>query len=123
MPDLFDRVWEMDKEQSYARLTITPIITPEGKVYHYNEEIQVRPYPNPKMFGGMWGSGGAKDKKELERVIRGFNQMVERLKAEGLEKVEIEEMPEVTRAEYEARMPSKVEADKRGTLYKQPSLL
>jgi hypothetical protein len=75
------------------------------------------------MFGGMWGSGGAKDREEMERITQGFNQMVERLKAEGLEKVEIREMPEITRAEYEARLPSKVETDKRGTAYKQPSLL
>lgn len=103
MQSLLDQLWEMDKEESYARLTITPIATKNGKVYQWQEEIQIRPYPNPMSYGGQWGSGFAKDKQELDRLTLGFKAQLERLKAQGLEKIEIKWRPEVSQAEYETQ--------------------
>jgi len=83
------KVWRMDKEKSYARLEITPIETSEGLYYDLHTSIEIKPYPNPFMFGGMWGGGAAKSEQELEQAIKGFEQTVSKLKENGMEKVEI----------------------------------
>ena len=100
MEDLFSRVWELDREKSYARLTIIPIVSGEDKYYQCNEEIVIKPYPNPKNFGGMWGGNVAHSQEEVEAVIRDFNKWVALVKPWGLEKIEIIHKPEMTIAEY-----------------------
>lgn len=94
--------WRMDSKKSYARLRITPIVTTKGKYYHCSWSIEVRPYPNPFMFGGSWGSCPAYDEKELEEVIAAFSSQAERWKGNGLEIVEIQRCEE----EIQAAQPS-----------------
>ena len=101
MQNLLDRLWELDKEESFARLTITPVREGDKRYYQCNEEIVIRPYPNPMMWGGMWGGRVAHTREEIKAVIKDFNWWVARAKELGLEKVEIIEMPEVTRTEYD----------------------
>jgi len=99
---LLDQLWELDKEESYARVTITPIkpIKPGEKVkYHWDEAIQIRPYPNPFSYGGQWGSGVASTREEVERHIISFKEYIMDWQKHGLEKVEIRWQPEMTEAE------------------------
>jgi len=86
--------WRMDKEASFAKLTIEPVISAQHKFYRCDSSITVRPYPNPVTYGGMYGGSSAKDEGELEKVIASFNSEVDRLKKYGMERVEIERLPE-----------------------------
>ena len=85
--------WRMDSEKSRAVLTITPIVTSEGKFYRYDTHIEIKPYPKPCM-GGMYGGGGAKNEAELEKAIASFNSEVDELRKYGMKKVSIERLPE-----------------------------
>jgi len=91
MENLITLLWEMDKEKSFACLTITPVRAPTRCYYEGREEIVVQPYPNPISYGGMWGQSYP---ESLEKAITDFNRWVEPLKAHGLENIEIKEMAE-----------------------------
>lgn len=69
MPDLLDQLWELDKENSFTRITVTPIRNGDEVYYRYDSECQIRPYPNPFSFGGFWGSGFAKTEEEVNQRI------------------------------------------------------
>jgi hypothetical protein len=101
MQSLLDQLWELDKEQSYARLTITPVREGDKRYYQWQEEIQIRPYPNPFGFGGMWGTGPAHSEDEVQRLITGFRHYLREWQGRGLEKVEVVRKPEMTMPEYE----------------------
>ena len=92
-PEEEDRAnFKLDTENSYALIVITPIhaVSDDGETdYIYVEEtIEIKPYPNPYGFGGMWGHGGYKPKEEKE-VIADFHRMVDPWVERGLTRVEI----------------------------------
>lgn len=63
------RNWQMDSELSSATLTISPVEKADGSVvYHLHDAIEIHPYPNPLMFGGVWGS--ATVNSEIEAMER-----------------------------------------------------
>jgi len=93
------KAWRMDKDKSYARLEITPVQTANGLIYSLNTSIKIEPYPNPFMYGGMWGSGCAETKEELEQAINNFEETANELRQNGMEKVEIVSHDEIVRTE------------------------
>jgi len=114
--------WRMDKEASYATLTIQPLITPQGKFYACSGSIKIEPYPNPVMYGGMYSHASAENEGELEKVIASFNSEVDRLKQYGMERVEIERLPERVITEQPALAVEAVEPVTIPTAKPQPQL-
>ncbi|GEM_PF-4954567 len=100
MHNLLDQLWELDKENSYARLTITPIREASKGYYQWHEEVQIRPYPNPFGYGGQWGSGTAYSEAEIERLAKRFRRYLWEWQERGLERIEIIRKPEMTLTEY-----------------------
>jgi len=100
MPSLFDQLWEMDKGESYARLTITPIREGDKRYYQWDEVIQIRPYPNPFGYGGQWGMGAVQGEDEVQGLIKQFWRCVKKWQERGLQKIEVIRKPEMTRVEY-----------------------
>ena len=103
--EVVKKAWRMDKDKSYARLVITPIKTADRHYYQLQTSVEIRPYPNPFMYGGMYGGNSAKD-EELEQAITSFNETVAELKENGLERVEIVRHDELIRVE-QARLEAK----------------
>lgn len=97
--DLFDQLWELDKEKSFAELIITPVRRGEKLVLVFSEEVKIRPYPNPFGYGGLWGYGGVDTEAEVEKLIKDFKRYNGRWVEMGL-KVEIVRKPETTEPEY-----------------------
>jgi hypothetical protein len=91
---------EVDKEQSYARLTITPIKEKDREYYRYIEEVEIRPYPNAWGYGGQWGIGSLESKKEVKRQIALFKRSLKEWQERGLEKIEVIRKPQMTVTEY-----------------------
>jgi len=91
---------EVDKEQSYARLTITPIKEKDREYYRYIEEVEIRPYPNAYGYGGQWGIGSFESKKEIKKQIALFKRSLKEWQERGLEKIEIIRKPQMTVTEY-----------------------
>lgn len=100
MQSLLDQLWELDKEQSYARLTITPIREGDKRYYQWEDRVQIKPYPNPFGFGGMWGTGPAWSEDEVQRKIEGFRHFLREWEERGL-KIEIVCKPEMTITEHD----------------------
>ena len=88
--------FKLDTEKSYALIVITPIhaVSDDGETdYIYvDETIEIKPYPNPYGFGGMWGNGGHKPEEE-KKVIADFHRMVDPWIERGLTRVEIKHEP------------------------------
>jgi len=84
--------WKLDTEASFAQLVITPIIAISDEDTRYyvqiEETLEIRPYPNPYGFGGMWGHGWHDSEKEAE-MVQQFNDYLEKWKALGLHKIDI----------------------------------
>jgi hypothetical protein len=93
------KAWRMDKDKSYARLEITPVQTANGLIYSLNTSIKIEPYPNPFMYGGMWGGDYAKTKEELQQKINQFEKQANELRQNGLERVDIITHDEIVRTE------------------------
>ena len=96
-PEEEDRAnFKLDTENSYALIVITPIhaVSDDGETdYIYvDETIEIKPYPNPYGFGGMWGHGGHKPNEE-KKVIADFHRMVDPWVERGLTQVEIKQEP------------------------------
>ncbi len=100
MPDLLDQLWELDKEDSFARLTIVPIKEGDDRYWELTERIQISPYPNPFGYGGQWGMGRTHNEADIEQEINRFYGFLQRWQKHGLEKIEVVRMPEMTWAEY-----------------------
>lgn len=100
--NLLDRLWQPDWSKTFARVTITPIRRGNQVVYHYGDEIELRPYPNPLRFGGMWGSGTYATMEEAERGIAQTQGFLDRmLKRRGITLVlEVIRNPEMTEPEW-----------------------
>lgn len=107
------QAWRMDAEKSFARLEITPVKSSGGASYHLQTSIEIHPYPNPFMFGGMYGGSRAKDEQELDQAIKEFDKTVDSLRQSGLTRVEVERHDEIVRTEQptlvavEASKPAK----------------
>ncbi|MDD5510452.1 MAG: hypothetical protein PHI12_06565 [Dehalococcoidales bacterium] len=86
--------WRMDPEQSSAVLEIQPLISETTRYYQLSTHIAIRPYPNPLMYGGMYGGDTVKDENEVDAAIARFNNIVENLKANGMTKIQIVRQPE-----------------------------
>ena len=71
--------FKLDTEKSFALLVITPIhaVSDDGETDYIDvkETIEIKPYPNPYGFGGMWGSGsrsrGNHQSREAEAEAQG----------------------------------------------------
>ena len=100
MADLLDQIWELDKEDSYATLTIVPIKEGDVRCWELRERIQISPYPNPFGYGGQRGMGRTRDEAEIEQEINRFYGYLHEWKKHGLEKIEVVREPEMTRAEH-----------------------
>lgn len=87
---------EVDKKQSYARLTITPIKEKDREYYQYYEEVEIKPYPNVWGFGGLWGMGSLDSEKEVKRQIASFKRFLKEWQERGLEKIEVIRKPQMT---------------------------
>ncbi len=128
-PEEEDRAnFKLDTENSYALIVITPIhaVSDDGETdYIYvDETIEIKPYPNPYGFGGMWGNGGHKPEEE-KKVISEFHRWVDPWIERGLTRVEIKHEPgrtehvptEAQRQEYFNRLrnrsASKLKAENR----------
>jgi len=110
--------WRLDPEKSFARLTITPVKEGDNTYYDIDEVIEIRPYPNPFGFGGMYGMGVTKSKAEVERRIKYFKGWTKEWEERGLNKVEIIRRPQVTKAglqnlKHEEQLEGKVARGKK----------
>jgi len=110
MTDLLDQLWELDKEDSFATLTIVPIKEGDDRYWEVMERIQIRPYPNPFGYGGQWGIGAARNEAEIEQEINHFYSYLQRWKEHGLGKIEVVCLPEMTRAQYQNKIRQEFEA-------------
>lgn len=99
--ELFQKAWKPDLEQSHARLVITPVKRKDGVVFTYDEELQIRPYPNPFGCGGMYGGFGHyfTTEDEVEHHIEWFKDYCAEWVELGI-KLEIIRKPEMTMAEH-----------------------
>ena len=91
--------WKLDTEASFARLNITPIVAISDEETRYyvqiDETLEIKPYPNPYGFGGMWGHGGYKPEEEAEAVQK-FHDYISKWRALGLHKIEVIHNPQET---------------------------
>lgn len=83
--------WKLDTAQSHAYLTITPTVRGDERFFALHEGLEIKPYPNPLGFGGIWGGSIAKDREELEQRIKKFLEYLESWKARGLVRITITE--------------------------------
>lgn len=90
-------VWEMDTEASHAYFHIIPVVEGEDRYFTYNVELEIRPYPNPFGFGGMWGSGGHYDTAGIREKVKEFRGYIQRWRDKGMYKVEFKRLPEQVR--------------------------
>jgi len=90
--------WRLDPEKSFARLTITPVKEGDNTYYDIDEVIEIRPYPNPFGFGGMYGMGVVRSEAEVEGRIKWFKGYLKEWQKRGFTKIEIIRQPQVTRA-------------------------
>ncbi len=92
--------FKLDTEKSFALLVITPIhaVSDDGETDYINidETIEIKPYPNPYHYGGMWGHGWHKPEEEKE-AIADFHHWVDPWIERGLTRVEIKHAPQETR--------------------------
>lgn len=98
-----DAGWMLDKKRSRARLEITPERC-DGKVlFRYDIAIEIKPYPNPFMFGGEWTHGAKETEAEVEQVIADFHKRAARWEKYGIE-TEVVRHPETRKHVYPAQM-------------------
>jgi hypothetical protein len=81
--------WRMDGQQSFARLEVTPTVTLQGTYYKLETKIQIRPYPNPRMYGGLCGFGSAKGEDDLAKAIGVFEEEAAELRKIGMVDVQV----------------------------------
>ena len=113
--------WRLDPEKSHASITITPIVE-DGGHFEIDEELEIRPYPNPFGFGGMYGGRGVRSRKEVDPVIKSFKKMAKEWEARGMKPPEVIWQPEMTWADRRNRMMAEMEAKGLKISKKSPSL-
>ena len=85
--------WRLDPVKSFALFEWQTVIRGEETFYRISESLEIRPYPNPLGFGGMWGGSSAKTLEDVaERKDRFFlyARQYERL---GMTRFEEKELP------------------------------
>ena len=91
--------FKLDTEKTFARLVITPICAisddGEARFIQVEEAIEIRPYPDPWTFGGLWGHGWLKPEEE-EKVLADFHHWADPWIERGLTRVDIIRQPEET---------------------------
>jgi hypothetical protein len=108
--------WRMDSEKSFARMDIRPIRKPDGTLhYSIGYNIEIRPYPNPFSYGGMWGGGAADSQEELDKAIASFNAQGDELRESGMTKIEV-----VTHEESAPSVPVKPRRQPKAVAPPQP---
>jgi len=90
-------VWEMDTEASHAFFHIIPVVDGEDRYLTVSYGLEIRPYPNPFGFGGMWGSGGRRDTASIREKVKEFRGYIQRWREKGMYKVEFKRLPEQVR--------------------------
>jgi hypothetical protein len=95
--------WQLDKEKSIARLEITPERRGDEVLFRYHSAIEIKPYPNPFMYGGEWSSGSVETEAEVEQLIADFRKRVTAWEKRGI-KIEVIRHPETRRRVYPAQM-------------------
>uniref|UniRef100_A0A6H1Z7X9 Uncharacterized protein n=1 Tax=viral metagenome TaxID=1070528 RepID=A0A6H1Z7X9_9ZZZZ len=113
-------VWEMDKEGSHAFFHIIPVVEGENRYLTYNIDLEVRPYPNPFGFGGMYGGGGCYDKAGIREKVKEFRGYIQRWRDKGMYKVEFKRLPEQVRRPI---THINTGAERKKAVDKQPALL
>ncbi|MDD5500589.1 MAG: hypothetical protein PHH57_02755 [Candidatus Omnitrophica bacterium] len=92
--------FKLDSEKSFALLVITPthVVSDDGEADYIwiSKTIEIKPYPNPYGFGGMWGHGGYQPDEE-KKIISDFHHFVKPWIERGLTRVEIKHEPRETR--------------------------
>jgi len=93
--DEFEREqWRMDSQNSFALFEWGKVIRGEETYYRISESIEIRPWPNPHTFGGMWGSSSAKTIADVELAKTRFFEYVSQFKKWGMTRFEEKGMPE-----------------------------
>ena len=108
--------WRCDPEKCHASFIYHRVF--EGGNFRYWDtyvSVEIRPYPNPFGFGGMWGGGGWKTKKELNKALRLFKERVKFWEKHGLTRIEIKQKPDEVRPDRE--LVGKVVFGKDGVSY------
>ena len=100
MQNLLDQLWELDKENSFARCTIIPVRKGNKRYYKCEQEMWIKPYPNPFSYGGFWAQGVARTTEDVDRLITYFKSETEKWQKHGLCKIDIIRKPEMTEVEY-----------------------
>ena len=101
MQNLLDQLWELDKENSFARCTITPVKEGSETKLLWEQELWIKPYPNPFSYGGFWAQGVAKTTEEVDRLLAYFKSETKKWQKHGLVKIDIIRKPEMTIVEYQ----------------------
>ena len=97
MQSLFDQLWELDKENSFARCTIIPVREGDKRYYKWEQEMWIKPYPNPFGYGGFWAQEVAKTTEEVDRLLAYFKSETAKWQ---IVKIDIIRKPEMTAVEY-----------------------
>ena len=93
------REWRLNPEESLAEFEITAIQFPERIAYTLTDKLQIRPYPNPTGFGGMFGIGGAGSVPELMEKVRSWREILRPWEARGLTRIRVIRKPPLYQAE------------------------
>lgn len=99
--NLLDQLWEPDRTKTFAKITITPVKRGDESYFGIEETVEVRPYPNPFMFGGMYGHNSVRTEAEVEKQIEWLQRFLKSYESSGLKGVELEIVrnPEMTQTE------------------------
>jgi len=109
--------WKLDTTQSHAYLTITPTVRGEERFLTLHEGLEIKLYPNPLGYGGMWVGSIAKEREELEQRKKNFLEYLEPWKARGLVRITIKE------EEEEMVLPPPLSDEQRKELLAKPTKL
>lgn len=88
-----EQPWELDTEKSFAKMEITPVRCGDELMFRCTEALEIKPYPNPRMFGGMWCYGGLDTEDEVKKRIEEFHKWADEWVGKGM-KIEIIRHPE-----------------------------
>ncbi len=83
--------WRLDAERSYARFSYAEISRDGLPWYRYTTEIEIKPYPNPYSFGGIWGNGSCETREELEARKQELLKEAHRFIPHGLVNIKIQQ--------------------------------
>ena len=88
-----EEVWQLDPVKSFALFEWGMVIRGEETFYRISESLEIRPYPNPIGFGGMWGGSSVKTLEELAVSKDKFFQYCRQYESLGITRFEEKELP------------------------------